>query len=263
VRARATQSAGVGETLSSLPPGPLHRFDESTRLSVRVEGVLLQSADEDAVLSGANALAIFTPAGEWEIIQFRTATATGDDTWELSGLLRGQAGSDPAMVTTPSGAAVVVLGESLERADVSQGERGLPLIWRAAPAGGPPSGPAMTETAFTWTALALRPWSPSHLKLTSVSGGLSLGWIRRARLYGDSWDGEPPLGEETELYRVEIFDGSTVVRAEETTTPSFLYTTAMQTTDFPSGAPDPLTVRVRQYSAAYGWGAPSLRVLAL
>jgi len=263
VRARASQSAGVGETLSSLPPGPLHRFDEATRLSVRVEGVLLQSADEDAVLSGANALVVFTPAGEWEIIQFRTATATGDDEWELSGLLRGQAGSDPAMVTTPAGAAVVVLGESLERADVSQGERGLPLIWRAAPAGGPPSGPAMTETAFTWTALALRPWSPAHLKLTPESGGLSFSWIRRARLYGDSWDGEPPLGEETELYRVEILNGSTVVRTEESTAPTFLYTTAMQTADFPSGTPDPLTVRVRQYSAAYGWGAPSERALAI
>lgn len=261
VRARATQAAGVGVTLSTLEPGPLHRFDEASRLTVQVEGVLLQSAEEDAVLSGANALAVLTPAGEWEVIQFRTAVAVAEDTWELSGLLRGQAGSDPAMVTTPVGAAVVVLGDGLERADVSQGERGLPLIWRAAPAGGPPSGSAMTETAFTWTALGLRPWSPSHLKLTSNPGGLALSWIRRARLYGDSWDGEPPLGEETELYRVEVLDGAAVVRTEEVTSPAFLYTTAMQATDFPSGTPDPLTVRVRQYSASYGWGAPSTRAL--
>jgi len=261
VRARATQAAGVGVTLSDLEPGPLFRFDEATRLSVQVEGVLLASADEDAVLAGANALAVLTPSGEWEIIQFRTAVATGEDAWELSGLLRGQAGSDPAMVSTPAGAAVVVLGDGLERADVSQGERGLPLIWRAAPAGGPPSGSAMTETAFTWTALGLRPWSPAHLKLKSDPGGLALSWIRRARLYGDNWDGEPPLGEETELYRIEVLDGSTVVRTEEVTAPSFLYTTAMQAADFPSGTPDPLTVRVRQYSASYGWGVPSTRAL--
>jgi len=261
VRARVAQPATVGETLSELPVGPLHRLDTATRLTVRVEGAVLESRDLDAVLSGANALAVFTPAGEWEIIQFTTAEAVGEDSWDLSGLLRGQAGSDAAMVTTPAGAAVVVLGEGLERADVAQGERGLPLIWRAAPAGGPASGPAMTEASFTWTALALRPWSPSHLRMVSEAGGLALSWIRRARLHGDDWDGDPPLSEETERYRLEILDGSDVVRTAETTTPAFLYTSAMQAADFPGGTPDPLTVRVAQHSAAYGWGAPCLRAL--
>jgi hypothetical protein len=261
VRARVAQSAAVGETLSTLPVGPLHRLDQATRLTVRVEGALLQSRDLDAVLAGANALAVFTPAGEWEILQFTTTEAVDDDTWELSGLLRGQAGSDPAMVETPSGAAVVVLDDALERGDVSQWERGLPLTWRAAPAGGPPSGSAMTEAAFTWSALALRPWSPAHLRMEAETGGLALSWIRRARLHGDNLDTEPPLGEEAERYRVEVLDGPDVVRTAEVTAPSFLYTTAMQTADFPSGTPDPLTVRVAQHSAAFGWGAACTREL--
>ena len=261
VRARVGQPAVVGETLSSLPVGPLHRLDQATTLTVRVEGAVLESRDLDAVLAGANALAVFTAAGEWEVIQFTTATAVGEDTYELSGLLRGQAGSDPAMASTPAGAPVVLLGEGLERADVSQYERGLPLVWRAAPAGDPPSGSAMTEAAFTWNALALRPFSPAHLRMSAEAGGLAISWIRRARLHGDGWDAEPPLGEETERYRVEILDGLDVVRTEEVTEPAFLYTTAMQATDFPSGTPDPLTVRVSQWSATFGWGAYTVRYL--
>jgi hypothetical protein len=71
-----------------------------------------------------------------------------DDVWTLSGLLRGQAGSDPAMAgLTPAGAAVVVLDEALVRADLAPAERGLPLTWRAAPAGGPASGPSMSEAS--------------------------------------------------------------------------------------------------------------------
>jgi hypothetical protein len=262
VRARVSQPAIVGETLSELPIGPLHRLDNATRLTVRVEGAVLESRDLAAVLSGANALAVLTAAGEWEIIQFTTAEAVGDDSWELSGLLRGQAGSDAAMVATLSGAAVVVLGEGLERADVGQWERGLPLVWRAAPAGGPASGSAMTEAAFTWNALALRPWSPAHLRMTPEGADLAISWVRRARLHGDGWETEPPLAEETERYRLEILDGPDVVRTEETTTPAYLYTAAQQAADFPGGLPDPLTVRVSQWSAAVGWGARITRTLS-
>jgi hypothetical protein len=74
-----------------------------------------------------------TATGEWEILQFLTADLVGDETWVLSGLLRGQAGSDPAMAAlTAAGAPVVVLAEGLARGQVAQSERGLPLIWRAA-----------------------------------------------------------------------------------------------------------------------------------
>jgi len=124
-----------------------------------------------------------------------------------------------------------------------------------------PSGAAMTEASFTWTGLALRPWSPAHLRLAVDGSDLALSWVRRARLYGDGWETEPPLGEEAERYRVEILDGDDVVRTEETTAPAFTYTGAMQAADFPSGVPEPLAVRVAQHSGAFGWGAACLREL--
>ncbi|MFA7262009.1 MAG: glycoside hydrolase/phage tail family protein [Caulobacter sp.] len=262
-RARLGQPAGIGETLSDLPAGPLHRLDLAGRLTLRLEGATPQSRPLSAVLAGANAMAIQGAGGEWEILQFLTADLAGEEVWTLSGLLRGQLGTDPAMAAlTPAGAPVVLLDEGLARADVTLGERGLPLVWRAAPAGGPPGGTAMTEANFTWRGLADRPWSPAHLALERGEGGdLLFRWIRRARLAGDGWDGEPPLSEEREVYRIEILDGGTVVRTAEVYAPVFAWTAAMQAADVPAGAPDPVVVRVAQGSAVFGWGAATQRSL--
>jgi len=258
LRARATAAAPatVGVTLSALAAGPLHRFDHAARLTVRLEGAAPRGRDRAAVLAGANALAVRGAGGDWEIVQFLDAEAVGDDVWTLSGLLRGQAGSDPAMaVLTPPGAAVVVLDETLVRADLALSERGLALTWRAAPAGGPASGPAMSEVVATWRGLSSRPWSPAHLRVRTESGDAVVTWIRRARRAGDGWDAEVPLGEERELYRVEVLDGETVVRAVETAAPTWTYAAAQRAADFPSGPTGVLAVRVAQGSTLFGWGA--------
>jgi hypothetical protein len=262
LRATAAVPATVGVTLSDLPAGPLHRFDRATRLTVRLEGVAPASRDRASVLAGANALAVRSVGGDWEILQFLVAQPVGADAWTLSGLLRGQAGSDPAMAAlTLAGASVVVLDEALVRADLSAVERALPLTWRAAPSGGPASGPAMSEATATWRGLSARPWSPAHLRARKEGGDVVVGWIRRARLAGDGWDAEVPLGEEREVYRVEILDGATVIRTEETTTPSLRYTAAQRAADLPTGPVGALSVRVAQGSALFGWGASSQTLL--
>lgn len=262
-RARLEAPSVVGETLEDLPAGPLHRLDRGGRLVVRIEGASLESRPMAAVLAGANALAVRGAGGEWEIVQFLEAELLAPDVWRLTGLLRGQGGSDPAMAAvTAAGAPVVLLREGLSRASVALSERGLPLLWRAAPAGGPPGGSAMSETSFTWRGLALRPWSPAHLRrVTTDDGGVRFSWTRRARLDGDGWDGEPPLAEEREVYRLEILDGDRVVRGVETGEPEFLWSAEAQAADFPGGVPDPLTVAVVQGSARFGWGAPTRRTL--
>jgi hypothetical protein len=256
VRATAAVPATVGVTLSDLPAGPLHRFDRAHRLTVRLEGVAPRGRDRSAVLAGANAIAVKGAGGAWEIIQFLDAEPASADTWTLSGLLRGQAGSDPAMaVLTPPGAAVVVLDEALARADLSLSERGLPLTWRAAPAGGPASGPAMSQVDGTWRGLSARPWSPAHLRVRREDGDAVVTWIRRTRLAGDGWDAEVPLAEEREAWRVEILDGETVIRTAETTAPGYVYAAAQRAADFPTGPTGVVTVRVAQGSALFGWGA--------
>jgi len=262
-RARASRPAAVGETLSDLPAGPRHRLDRAGRLTVRLEGAALESRALSAVLAGANALAVRGAGDAWEILQFLNAVPIAPEVWTLSGLLRGQAGSDPAMADlTPAGAAVVLLDEALVRAEVALSERGLSLVWRAAPAGGPPGGEAMTQTAAVWRGLAARPWSPAHLRREAgAEGDVVFRWIRRARLGGDGWETEPPLSEEAERYRLEILVGETAVRTAETAEPTFRWSAVMQAADFPGETPDPLTIRVTQHSAIFGWGAGATRRL--
>ncbi|ATQ42144.1 baseplate multidomain protein megatron [Caulobacter mirabilis] len=263
LRGRAGAPANVGVTLSPLPAGPLHRFDRTARLTVRLEGAPPQNRSRAAVLGGANALAVQGAGGDWEILQFLSAEPVAPDVWVLSGLLRGQAGSEPAMAAlTPAGAAVVALDDGLVRVETALFERGVPLLWRAAPAGAPPGGEAASETIAVWRGLADRPWAPAHLRReTLADGAVRFRWIRRARIGGDGWEAEPPLGEETERYRIELLVDGAVVRRAETEAPVFAWTPAMQAVDRPGGLPDPVVVRLAQFSSAFGWGAVTVRSL--
>ena len=130
---------------------------------MKIEGGALSSVTEAALYAGANACAVLTPTGQWEVIQFLTATLTAPSTYALTGLLRAQQGTDPAMVETPAGAAFVLLTTDLARLNVALSERGLPLIWTAAPSGAPPSGLASSSQTFAWQGSAIAVLAlPSH-----------------------------------------------------------------------------------------------------
>ena len=254
------RSAPVGQPLTALPRGPLHRIDRAAQLSVQIEGEALQSRSLIEVLAGANSLAIQSASGDWEIVQFLNATLVGASSYVLSGLMRGQGGSDGAMTDlTPAGAAVVALSADLTRVGLSRSERGLPLVWRAALAGGPASGEAMTETAFTWQGLAERPWSPCHLKVTQASSGaVQVRWLRRTRVGGDDWGSvEVPLSEAREVYRVEVLKGAAVLRAAQVDQSQWLYSATDQLADFAANERSLIQIRVSQGSDSYGWGVPT------
>ncbi|WP_269713891.1 baseplate multidomain protein megatron [Caulobacter sp. NIBR2454] len=249
VRGRAEQPASVGVLVEDLAAGPKHRWDRASSLLVRLSGVPPQNRTESAVLGGANRLAV-RRGGGWEIVQFAQAELVEAGVWRLSNLLRGQGGA--AAEAVAAGAAVVMLDEALVRLEVFEAELGLPLIWRAAPAGGPPGGLAMTQAEFAWRGAALRPWAPAHLRARRVGEDVVVSWVRCARTGGDGWDGfEVPLGEEVERYRVQVVVGGAVVRTVEAAAPGWIYSAAMRATDGAGAG----TVRVSQLSMRVGWGA--------
>jgi hypothetical protein len=259
VRGTVTEPATMGLTGSVLSPGPLYRWDEATQLTVRpAAGALLTSSTPDQVLAGAGALAVQNAAGAWEVLQYTTAAPTGDGGFVLSGLLRGQLGTEDAMTGVAAGARWVALAPAPPRLAAAADERGLPLLWRAAPAGGPAGGPASTDVAATWRAQAWRPFSPVHLQAARRPGGLRLTWIRRTRIGGDSWVGEVPLDEPAELYQVTVMSGA-AAGASQTTAPMLDLAPADLTS-----APYALTVQVAQWGAMWGdWGATTQRTLLL
>jgi hypothetical protein len=96
-----------------------------------------------------------------------------------------------------------------------------------------------------------------------MAAGIEISWIRRTRMGGDSWDTlEVPLGEARDAYRVEIFDGESVVREIETDEPHALYTSEDEIADF-SAPQTSLAFRVSQISAVAGAGHPRSAVITL
>jgi hypothetical protein len=137
-------------------------------------------------------------------------------------------------------------------------ERGNVLNWKWGPSTKAIDDPTYQMMAFAFSGIGLQPYAPCHLrgKRDSATGDWTFTWLRRTRIGGDSWEGEDvSLGEDAELYDIEILDDDTVLRTVRLTSPAFLYTAAMQTTDF--GAPQwNVLIRVHQVNNVFGRGRP-------
>lgn len=254
---RSGTPATAGETLATLPPGAVGLWSHET-LEVRLYSGGLVSRPELDVLAGANALAVEHAPGQWEVLQFRDATLAGPDTWHLTGLLRGQLGTE--WVRDPGGLApgarVVLLDSAVIPVDMRPEEIGRPFWWRAAPTGKDPA--EVDEIAHTFQGQGRRPLSPCHFRATLSGSDLSLTWIRRTRVEGDGWPdtGDVPLGEAFERYLVEVGpEGSPAISLEVSDA-----TTA--TLDV-SGLTGTQEVRVAQISETYGPGTPARLTVSL
>ncbi len=263
LRAIATQPATLGTTVSTLGPGPRGRLDRANTLRVQLGGGTLTSASLVQVLAGANVLAVRTTDGSWEVLQFTTAVLVANATYDLSGLLRGQAGTDVALAAAiPSGSPVVLLDGAVTPLSFTSAEKGLTFNWRSGPASRMVGDATYAASMYAFGSIALRPLSPVQVRAQrSTSGDVALSWIRRTRSGGDSWEQpDVPLSEDSERYEVDILSGATVVRTLVVTTPLLSYSAASQTADF--GSPQSsIALRVAQVSASYGRGAPTAAVV--
>lgn len=259
-RAEVDRPATVGVLISALAPGPRNRWDQVAHVTVRVEGRAPESRSDAAVLAGSNAVAVETPMG-WELLQFRRAELLGDGVWRLSGLLRGQQGSEGAMrAGSETGAIVVLLDAVPIRALSPRVERGLPLVWRAG-IKGLPGGRGVSELCWTPTGVHDRPWSPAHLRSQKrLDGGYDLRWIARVRLDGDRWDGEVTASDPVR-FRVRIMHDDASVRIFEVDATTAVYSKADILSDFSTGWPSGLKVAVAQWGEGYGWGEEAAVVL--
>src|SRR5690606_6979675 len=159
--------------------GPASRWDEANRLSVVLSSGTLSNAEAAAVLSGANRAALETPEGDWEVIQFREAELIAPGTYELRGLLRGQAGTEAAMRSPlETGARFVLLAGSVPELGVGDAERGLERLWVFGPAALPYDDPAYASVTRAFDGVGLRPLSPVHVKARrDEAGAIHLSWI--------------------------------------------------------------------------------------
>ncbi len=262
--ALAVAPAIIGVTLDAFPAGPVARWDRGSRVQVELFGGALASLSDADLLGGGNAAAVQRTDGSWEVLQFASAELIGENTYELSRLLRGQAGSEWAISDPlPAGAPFVLLDDQVIPVATGLDALGLAMSLRIGAARRGHGDDAVVELAVTPGPTALKPLAPVQVHAVRDGSGVTISWIRRTRRDGDSWStAEVPLAEDSEAYEVDVMSGVTVLRTLTSTSPSVLYPAADETADF--GSPQTsLTVRVCQLSASVARGIAAEAVLEI
>lgn len=217
--------------------------------------------DDAGLLQGLNAVIIGAP-GRWELIYFRDVTVLNSKVVRIGGLLRGRNGTDVHTGDHGATDAVYLIssvqpgfnpGLHMQAIDAS----GINTNYTYTAMGVPAHGPPGTVSVAPLKGYSFYPWAPCHYK--AVPGGsnsVTLTWDRRDRI-GTQWISLPTaMSEASELYDLEICNGSGVVlrTVAGLTVPTYSYTSAQQVTD---GFTPPLAsiqFRVYQKSAVTGRG---------
>lgn len=248
-----TAQCVMGTATTALPAwqgGPV--FDESSTVTVQVSGELASSTRAAMLLDESiNSLLLGS-----EILRFRSAALLSAGTYLLSGLLRGQRGTEWAMGGHAAGERCVLLGNSLRRLGSQTNEIGLQRQIKAVTLGQFLS--AGTAKDFTDTGVALKPFSPANPRALPDGLDLAVSWQRRTRRSYQYSGPAPvvPLGEAVQAYRVRVFAGSTLLRSDVVNETLYRYTGDMQAADgLASGAA--VQFEICQLSATVGPGYPS------
>jgi len=260
-RGMVLRPAGVGQLLEPLGPGFEGRIDRAGSATVELFDAEVSSVSRLQLLNGANAAAIRSGNGAWEILQFQDAEEVEPDRWRLRGLLRGQLGTADAMLSgAAAGAGFVLLDDAVQPAGLLSSEIGRPVNWRVGPTGADFSDERFVTMAVEGGVRARMPLAPVHMRAKSLTNGdIHLSWVRRGRLNADDWAQEDiPLGEEREEYRLDIARaGGVAVRSVIVRETSWTYPADRIALDLPLA--EAFDVTVRQFSVTAGWGLAATR----
>ncbi|WP_299131408.1 glycoside hydrolase/phage tail family protein [uncultured Amaricoccus sp.] len=229
-----SRPAILGETLDALPAGVPGRWMRAT-VRVRIRYGALESRSAASVLNGANVAALRDgSSSDWEVFQFTKAELVAPQVYKLSGLLRGQAGTDGQIpVEWPAGTDFVLIDRALAQIDLPASARGIERHYRIGPTSKSYDDASFVHRVLAFDGVGLRPYRPTHLRaVRSPSGDISVSWTRRTRIDGDNWQGvDVPLGEDSERYHVRIFTRAAVLREYFVEAPNLTYSKAAQEAD--------------------------------
>jgi hypothetical protein len=157
--------ARIGTLAFDFFPGPTSRFDLGNALVVDLLSGTLESVTDVALFGGANALAVETTVGVWEIVLAGQAELIAPSRYRLTRLLRGQRGTELAIGNpAPAGARVVVLDATLGSLPIAEADLGLPWNWRVGPAARAVTDDRYAALGFTPTGRGLVPFAPVHIE---------------------------------------------------------------------------------------------------
>lgn len=252
--AEITVPSVIGYTTSSLTP-----WVSSEYPSVQTVDVWLPSApssvDYATLLRYSNRAALQLDDGTWEVLQYQTVVANGDNSYTLSGLLRGRYNTTPGEAT--SGATFVLLDSSVQFVRAERWMIGESFDIRAVSYGTDPDAAGIETFDFT-TCVSQTEWEPHYVQAErDVSDNINTSCIVRGR-----------LGVETGPYHSKYFTGIRFSYSDGIDTFSYdvsqlptanlptaehEYTVAQQIIDF-GGSPSTLDVTVSALNSITGAG---------
>jgi hypothetical protein len=264
--ATVTSASTMGALAEPLGSGPSGRTDNGSQITVSLYAGDLSSSTRVQLLNGASIATLRADNGVWEVIQIANAEEIAPSVWRLSGLLRGQFGTEDATAAGAGvGAPFVLLNSAVAKSGLLPELAGLPLNWKVGPSAHSLADPVFVGMNAAGGVRARLPLSPVHMRLVAEDDqGARLSRIRRSRVDADSWLSEDvPLGEEFERYRIEIGPvGGPPARTVVVDTSEWLYPADEMAADFPA-RPVAVAISVCQISATAGAGLPAGRLFTL
>jgi hypothetical protein len=251
-------AAVMGSCTTVLASGLTQMADAANTLDVSLLGEgTLSSVTELAMLNGANTALVGS-----EIIQFSTAVLLSPGKYRLSMLLRGRLGTEYAVDTHAANERFVLLDGLVAPLVLPAAALGQSWTLRAVTGG--TALAAGTEVTQTIVGNSLKPYAPVGVKaMIDGSNNVTFSWLRRARIDGGLRDlVDIPLMEQSEMYELVVYNGSTVVRSWQVTGPSQLYSAAQQISDFGS-LQSSYAIKITQQSAIVGPGNSFLGTVAV
>ena len=251
----------LGVTQSDLVAFDPSQWWDGEGVLVRLQSGALSSKTKAQVLNGANVAAIGDGSSDnWEIIQFTNADLVGPSTYNLTGLLRGQAGTDGIMPPVwPENSRFVLLDGAAQEVALDVSQRDLERHYRIGLATKPYEDQSFRHFEEAFSGIGLRPYAPAHICVRRGVDGWDVSWIRRTRIDGDSWSSvEVPLGEDVEVYILKVVKDGVTLRDVTTTSPNWIYSDAMAG---PDGAIAPFEIFAAQISNSFGPGPFARKII--
>lgn len=244
-RSDKTATIGVCTTQLDVWEGP-KIVDETNRVTVNVgEGKLVSITRDELYRSKLN-LALVGDT----VLQFQKARMISKGLYEISRFIYH---TDPELSEHMVGEKFVLLERSkLDRVAMNLADFGTSKVYRAVTYNQNVSKAPIKEHAAQFKSLI--PLAPVNLVANRrADNGLAIRARRRTRLSSNALRGIVPLGESTEQYEFNLYDGLTLKRHALTTSLEYVYTAAAIASDFPSGGT--VTIEVRQLGARPGYSA--------
>ncbi len=236
-----TEASIVGQLLTELPGWNPDIIDEDVTFTVQISGGDLSSVTREQLLAGANGVAVGN-----ELLQYQTATFLGDQTYQLSGLIRGRKNTEYG--PHPVGTSFCLL-TSLYFVQVDRVAIGRTLTLRITSAG-TSTADGIVSTLVLNPARSVIEWAPTNARVfRNDTLDVNFSWSPRHRM-GDSLTPYPSIYFTG--YRLTVSDGL-ASKTYNTTDAAFAYTAAMQIADFGS-AIEPLDYQIFAVNSITGAG---------